>query len=397
MRRLIHLVTAAAAAATAVVSVLVPSGAGARPAEADAAARAAAAAGPVESFYAESNWGDLFGATAGRPNPHQGLDIQVPRNSRTPVPALRGGPVVLTGTSDCLGNYVVIEAGPGDYDGYSHIYAPIGRGTQVASGQNVGYTAANGDTVAHGTCWGGSHLHLTNSSTADGFGNGNVRDPAPVVRAVLRGGTGNPALHVFEAASNNGWRSQGVGADGVGIRAESVAAITVGDVKYVYTVNGGYVYEAASNNGWRNQSTGIAGASVAALAVNGVKHVYTVSGGYVHEAASNNGWRSLSTGVPASSVAATAVGDVKYLYTVNQGYVYEAASNNAWRSQPMGVAASSVAAITVGGVKLVYTVNGGYVYEAASDNGWRSLSTGVPASSVTATAVGDVKYLYARS
>ncbi|MGL5819044.1 MAG: M23 family metallopeptidase [Phycicoccus sp.] len=372
---------------------------------------------------------------------HSGIDIAQGNASLRTIVASAAGTVTRDAVDSVYGNVVEISHAGGYVSRYAHLASVNGGvdvGARVSQDQPIGVMGSTGLST-------GVHLHFSITPSV-----GNLLNQYFTCGKGVTAGTAIPlsfpgstsAGYLAEAASNNGWRNQGVGFQGSGILAESVAAIAVNGVKYVYTVNGGYVYEAASDNGWRNLATGIAGSSVAALTVNGVKYVYTVNGGYVHEAASNNAWRSLNTGVPASSVAATAVGDVKYLYAVSGGYVFEAASNNGWRSQGVGfqgagiradsvaaiavngvkyvytvsggyvheaasnngwrnlnsgIAGASVAALAVNGVKHVYTVSGGYVHEAASNNAWRNLSTGVPASSVAAIAVGDVKYLYSRS
>ncbi|GCD20318.1 hypothetical protein CTKZ_18800 [Cellulomonas algicola] len=220
-----------------------------------------------------------------------------------------------------------------------------------------------------------------------------ITDPAPVVWHVKHVYTVNGG-QVWEAASDNGWRSLNSAITTSG----PVAVLAVGGVKYVYTVNGGRVYEAASNNGWKNLDTGITtSGALAVIAMNGVKYVYTVNGGQVWEAASNNGWRNLNSGISTSGpLAVMATGGVKYVYTVNGGQVWEAASNNGWRSASSGIPTSGALAVTaMNGVKYVYTVIGGQVHEAASNNGWKVQNSTVTTSGpVAAMAFDGVKYVY---
>ena len=160
-------------------------------------------------------------------------------------------------------------------------------------------------------------------------------------------------------------------------------------VKHIYTVNGGQVYEAASNNGWKSINSLISTSGpVAALTVDGVKYVYTVNGGQVYEAASNNGWKNQSTGVTSSgALAVMAMDGVKYIYTVNGGQVHEAASNNGWKNQnSMIPAPGPIAALSADGVKYVYTVHGGHVYEAASNTGWKNIDSLVSTAGPLAVA-----------
>jgi energy-converting hydrogenase Eha subunit H len=197
--------------------------------------------------------------------------------------------------------------------------------------------------------------------------------------------------YVFEAASNNKWINLNTG-----IPAQGVAALSLGGVKFVYSINNGQVYESASNNAWKTLPMGIAGQDVAAIVVNGVKFVYTVNGGYVWEAASNNRWINLNSAIPAQGVAAIALGGSKYVYSINNGQVYESASNNAWRTLPMGIAGQDVAATVMNGIKYVYTARDGYIFEAASNNQWINLNSGIPGVGVAAITLGSVKIVYAR-
>jgi predicted heme/steroid binding protein len=195
---------------------------------------------------------------------------------------------------------------------------------------------------------------------------------------------------VYEASSGNGWRDLPM----TGVTGSSVAAIEMGGVKYVYTVNNGQIYEASSANGWQDLPTGVTGSGVAAIAVNGTKYIYTIANGQVYEASSANGWQALPTGVAGTAVAAATMNGTKFLYVVRNGQVYEASSANGWQALPMGVAGTAVAAITVNGTKYVYTVSGGQVYEASSANGWQSLPMGVSASAIAAIAFNGTKFLY---
>ena len=61
-----------------------------------------------------------------------------------------------------------------------------------------------------------------------------------------------------------------------GVTGSSVAAIEMGGVKYVYTVNNGQVYEASSANGWQSLPMGVNGTTIAAIAFNGTKYLYNL-------------------------------------------------------------------------------------------------------------------------
>jgi len=140
--------------------------------------------GNVLAFYAEKRWGNrhgikgpLYGAAG-----HRGHDIKTA--AREAVPALRGGKVVYTGRSSVLGPVVVIEVGPGNYDGYAHLYGlKVETGDHVAQGEIIALTAGVGDY--HGTAWLGPHLHITNGALSGSVFAGATRDPAPGIRDIL--------------------------------------------------------------------------------------------------------------------------------------------------------------------------------------------------------------------
>ncbi|UCN15288.1 CHAP domain-containing protein [Cellulomonas iranensis] len=280
-----------------------------------------------------------------------------------------------------------------------------------AYGNSAGHVAyvdaVFGDSilVSQAGCSGGASREVLSLAAlrARGLGSGGVEFIHP--RDLPNPGGGTPqaptaptAGTAFEAASNNSWLNLDPGTI---TGATDVAAMTVGDTKYIYTIIGGQVYEAASNNGWKNLPTGIAGAeAVAVTNMNGVKYVYTLKNGEAWEAASDNGWRDLPLGsvAGATDIAATSMGGVKFVYTLIGGTVHEAASNNGWRNLSTGgvTGASRVAAMAVDGVKFVYSIVGGVVYEAASDNGWRNASTDqvVGASELAVASVGTTKFVY---
>lgn len=111
----------------------------------------------VRSFYNSSHVSDYFGD---RPewDFHHGVDFA--HGAGTPVPALRSGTVALRDTHPDLGNYVVVQSGPNDYNGYCHLRGvPLELGQSVTQGQTIGYLAGYDDF--HGSAWDGPHLHFT--------------------------------------------------------------------------------------------------------------------------------------------------------------------------------------------------------------------------------------------
>lgn len=136
----------------------------------------------VAEFYGTSHWGDLFGATEDRPNPHRGMDFNG-WGTGTQIPALYGGTVVFNDAGTALGNMVSIQRSDGIIFGYSHLNAPspLGVGQSIAQGQSVG-PIGNTGTASFGT-----HLHLTRHTSGVNPGSATVTDPAPDVTAAING------------------------------------------------------------------------------------------------------------------------------------------------------------------------------------------------------------------
>ncbi len=149
----------------------------------------------VRSFYNSSHVSDYFGD---RPewDFHHGVDFA--HGAGTPVPALRSGTVALRDTHPDLGNYVVVQSGPNDYNGYCHLRGvPLELGQSVTQGQTIGYLAGYDDF--HGSAWDGPHLHFTWKALRDAhLGNADSKDPWPLVQSVLNGGSpGSPGGFSF--------------------------------------------------------------------------------------------------------------------------------------------------------------------------------------------------------
>jgi MYXO-CTERM domain-containing protein len=121
--------------------------------------------------FSNPNLSDGFGATAGRPNPHRGVDF--PQAGGTPIPAIADGVVVNVTSSGCLGNVIVLQHPDGMYSGYAHLQvpSPLAKGTPVKRGDIIGKVGTTG------TCTTGNHLHLTLGPAADGWCCGSVIDP----------------------------------------------------------------------------------------------------------------------------------------------------------------------------------------------------------------------------
>ena len=104
----------------------------------------------VRSFYNSSHVSDYFGD---RPewDFHHGVDFA--HGAGTPVPALRSGTVALRDTHPDLGNYVVVQSGPNDYNGYCHLRGvPLELGQSVTQGKLLGTSPGTTiSTAAPGT------------------------------------------------------------------------------------------------------------------------------------------------------------------------------------------------------------------------------------------------------
>lgn len=111
------------------------------------------------------------------PPRHYGVDFAQPRGKA--VGSVAAGTVVRVAYSGCLGNYVVVKhSHDGKFSGYSHLSSQsVTVNQRVSKGQKIG---AVGTT---GTCTTGNHLHLTMSTTADGFMQGNTLDPLRYIHA----------------------------------------------------------------------------------------------------------------------------------------------------------------------------------------------------------------------
>lgn len=111
-----------------------------------------------------------FGETAGRTNPHRGVDYAP---GGPPAPSIVTGRVVRSEWHSGLGNIVVIRNDvDGYYIGYAHLLERwVSVGTRVVPGQMIGVVGATG------TLQNGRHLHFTVSNSSDHPAVGGVIDP----------------------------------------------------------------------------------------------------------------------------------------------------------------------------------------------------------------------------
>ncbi|MDI6023629.1 M23 family metallopeptidase [Leucobacter sp. UT-8R-CII-1-4] len=105
-------------------------------------------------FYRNPDLADGFGATAGRSQPHRGLDF--PHATGTPIPSVNAGVVVVSEWSSVLGWVVEVRGDDGVYLGYCHMNTQgLAVGTRVAVGSIIGPVGNTGSASF------GSHLHIT--------------------------------------------------------------------------------------------------------------------------------------------------------------------------------------------------------------------------------------------
>lgn len=115
-----------------------------------------------------------FGATAGRPNAHRGVDYAP---GGPPAPSIVNGTVVTSTYQSGLGNVVVVKNDiDGYYIGYSHLAS-----RSVSVGQRVGVGTAVGIVGNTGTLSNGRHLHFTVSPSSSQPWTGAVIDPVAYI------------------------------------------------------------------------------------------------------------------------------------------------------------------------------------------------------------------------
>lgn len=109
---------------------------------------------PVRSYYT------LTSAYGYRTHPitgqkyklHNGLDIAAPKN--TPIHAIKGGIVSISGWDDSYGNYVVVQHGNGNSSLYAHMNKrAVKAGDEIKQDQVIGYVGTTGSS----NCY---HIHL---------------------------------------------------------------------------------------------------------------------------------------------------------------------------------------------------------------------------------------------
>ena len=125
----------------------------------------------IDPFPRSYAWWDGFGATAGRKNPHTGIDYPV--RGGLPTPALVAGVVTDVRTTPWNGTCVTWQAADGVHVSYLHLSGvAVNEGDKVELGQTVGYVGNTGYNSL------GNHLHVTVSWSPQAYdGIGPLIDP----------------------------------------------------------------------------------------------------------------------------------------------------------------------------------------------------------------------------
>ncbi len=129
-------------------------------------------------FYSNPDLEDGFGATAGRTQPHRGLDF--PKPGGAPIPAWAAGTVIISQYHAGLGWVVETDSGT-VFPGYCHLVRQgVPVGTKVAVGDIIGFVGNTGSQSF------GNHLHTTAGNRRGavfGASMAYLQDPWPLIQA----------------------------------------------------------------------------------------------------------------------------------------------------------------------------------------------------------------------
>lgn len=145
----------------------------------------------VAEFYAQSHWGDKFGARIrnGVLGHHSGRDINGWR-SATDIPVLAGGRVTVAGSAKDIGGFYEVQVGPNRFDTYCHVVLNVSRGDVLAGGGG-GVATIAGWNDDHGTSWDGPHLHFMTAARSGAWANRALAvNPDSVILEAINGGGG---------------------------------------------------------------------------------------------------------------------------------------------------------------------------------------------------------------
>lgn len=107
------------------------------------------------------------------PYGHRGIDLAMPLNS--PIHAVSGGKVIVSGYDDKLGNWIKIEGNDGTDIIYGHLNSSsVHVGDYVIRGQEIALSGSTGRST-------GPHLHLQTSQ------DGNLTDPTEYASRLIGG------------------------------------------------------------------------------------------------------------------------------------------------------------------------------------------------------------------
>lgn len=120
-----------------------------------------------EKFYITSLFGPRLDPFTSVPSNHNGVDMAC--STGTPIYAVLGGVVEVSGWHKSYGNYIIIRHNGGYKSLYAHMSKLIAtKGQKIEQGDKIGLVGSTGYST-------GPHLHLTF------YKNGHLIDPLPLV------------------------------------------------------------------------------------------------------------------------------------------------------------------------------------------------------------------------
>ena len=130
---------------------------------------------PLTNYHVSSEYGMRVNPVSGIRKLHNGIDLAAAGGS--PIHAIQGGKVLVSGYTGGYGNYVVLQHANGMQSGYAHqIRRPnVKVGQSVNAGQVIGYVGSTGNST-------GNHLHFQMGK------GGNWQNPRNFIPGLSKGG-----------------------------------------------------------------------------------------------------------------------------------------------------------------------------------------------------------------
>lgn len=128
------------------------------------------------SYPITLDFGETWGKTYTKANPHKGIDYGCPEG--TPILAAADGTILNVGFAQTgYGNYVIVQHEDGSGTVYAHLRAwKYGMYRKVQKGEVIGWSGNTGNSS-------GPHLHFEYRSKASDFR--TAEDPKPFMQSVL--------------------------------------------------------------------------------------------------------------------------------------------------------------------------------------------------------------------